>query len=116
MTIRYKCEECGSVLNIKDEKAGTQGRCPKCKAEFLIPSVEAAADASSDSSELVGAEPIYEGYHRALGEVSERVRRAWGQGLLLDIHGQGADADAITRQMRAIASLLVIQSCSSLNI
>lgn len=40
MTIRYQCEECGSVLNIRDEKAGTQGRCPKCKAEFVVPNPE----------------------------------------------------------------------------
>jgi len=28
---------CESVLKIKDEKAGTRGRCPKCKAEFDVP-------------------------------------------------------------------------------
>lgn len=57
MTIRYKCEECGSVLNIKDEKAGTQGRCPKCKAEFLVPSVEAAAAVETTAKGPGGSAP-----------------------------------------------------------
>jgi hypothetical protein len=55
MTIRYKCDECGSVLNIKDEKAGTTGRCPKCKAEFLVPSPD--ADGPHDDDELVDEAP-----------------------------------------------------------
>ncbi len=37
MTIRYTCRSCESVLKIKDEKAGTNGKCPKCKTEFVIP-------------------------------------------------------------------------------
>lgn len=37
MTIRYECPECSSVLKIKPEKAGQQGKCPKCKSEFTIP-------------------------------------------------------------------------------
>lgn len=37
MTIRYTCSSCGSVLKIKDELAGTPGKCPKCKAEFTVP-------------------------------------------------------------------------------
>jgi hypothetical protein len=55
MTIRYTCDGCGSVLNIKDEKAGTQGKCPKCKAEFLVPNpdpdvpVAAAGEGSGNS-------------------------------------------------------------------
>jgi DNA-directed RNA polymerase subunit RPC12/RpoP len=57
MTIRYTCTSCGAVLKIKDEKAGTQGRCPKCKAEFLIPAadgVEAGDGAEADN----GAESV----------------------------------------------------------
>ena len=37
MTIRYTCTGCESVLKIKDDKAGTKGRCPKCKMEFVVP-------------------------------------------------------------------------------
>jgi hypothetical protein len=43
MTIRYKCEECGAALNINDELAGTDGSCPRCHVEFVVPSPEAAA-------------------------------------------------------------------------
>lgn len=56
MTIRYTCTGCESVLKIKDEKAGTKGKCPKCKTEFLVPqpsSDEAdAADESAASPDL----------------------------------------------------------------
>ncbi|MCR9199207.1 MAG: hypothetical protein NXI04_11210 [Planctomycetaceae bacterium] len=38
MTIRYECAQCSAVLKIRDELAGTSAKCPKCKAEFLIPS------------------------------------------------------------------------------
>lgn len=57
MTIRYTCEECGSVLNIKDEKAGTQGRCPKCKAEFLIPTAGEAAAAAVEAPSDAARQP-----------------------------------------------------------
>lgn len=43
MTIRYTCTTCSSVLKIKDEKAGTEGKCPKCKSVFTIPLPEAEA-------------------------------------------------------------------------
>lgn len=42
MTIRYKCDSCGSKLNIKDELAGTEGKCPKCKSAFTVPQLAAA--------------------------------------------------------------------------
>lgn len=37
MTIRYTCPGCDSVLKIKDEKAGTDAKCPKCKKPFVVP-------------------------------------------------------------------------------
>lgn len=37
MSIRVTCDNCGSVLKIKEELAGTQGRCPKCKTKFTVP-------------------------------------------------------------------------------
>jgi hypothetical protein len=51
MTIRYKCSQCGSVLKIKDELAGTNGKCPKCKTKFVVPEPKADAGdvAASDS-------------------------------------------------------------------
>ncbi len=53
MTIRYKCETCGSVLKIKDALAGTDGRCPKCKTEFVVPppEPESVSDAAAGPSE-----------------------------------------------------------------
>lgn len=50
MTIRYTCTDCESVLKIKDEKAGTKARCPKCKAEFIVPAPD---DAESEVAEAV---------------------------------------------------------------
>jgi N-formylglutamate amidohydrolase len=43
------------------------------------------------------AKAYYDGYHNALQEAHDRVSREWGRGLLLDIHGQGAQAEAIYR-------------------
>ncbi|MCA9060968.1 MAG: hypothetical protein KDA85_20795 [Planctomycetaceae bacterium] len=37
MTIRYTCVKCESVLKIRDEKAGTKAKCPKCRNEFIVP-------------------------------------------------------------------------------
>ena len=43
------------------------------------------------------AKPYYDGYHSVLWEAHDRVSREWGRGLLLDIHGQGSEAEAIYR-------------------
>lgn len=52
MTIRYKCEHCGALLNIKDEKAGTKGKCPKCQESFTVPTPAGVAqDASPDDED-----------------------------------------------------------------
>lgn len=51
MTIRVTCDNCGSVLKIKDELAGTDGKCPKCKTRFVVPrhdDEEAAAESVSE--------------------------------------------------------------------
>jgi N-formylglutamate amidohydrolase len=47
--------------------------------------------------ESPAAKPFYEAYHRALQEASERIRQRWSGGLLLDIHGQGAEPEIIFR-------------------
>ncbi|HUQ70670.1 MAG TPA: hypothetical protein VM165_14165 [Planctomycetaceae bacterium] len=39
MTIRLTCAQCGSQLKVKDELAGKQGHCPKCKADLVIPAL-----------------------------------------------------------------------------
>lgn len=62
MTIRYTCTECGSVLKIKDEKAGTDGHCPKCKTAFKVPELAPPAEEIESPSALVTnpAEPSTE--------------------------------------------------------
>jgi N-formylglutamate amidohydrolase len=52
------------------------------------------SDGAYESEE---ARPYYEAYHRALSEHCENVRKLWGVGLLLDIHGQSAETEAIFR-------------------
>ena len=37
MTIQYVCEQCDASLKIKDELAGSKGKCPKCKQPFTVP-------------------------------------------------------------------------------
>ncbi len=48
MTIRFTCAECASVLKIKDELAGTTGRCPKCKTKFVVPAAPSDERPSED--------------------------------------------------------------------
>jgi N-formylglutamate amidohydrolase len=52
---------------------------------------------SSDAYESENAKIYYDGYHSALTEACRRVRAEWGRGLLLDIHGEGSESDAIFR-------------------
>ncbi len=54
MTIRFTCAGCGSLLKIKDELAGTDGKCPKCKTEFVVPDPE-TDDEDEDAAELLVA-------------------------------------------------------------
>jgi len=53
-----------------------------------------AEDGAYESAE---ARPYYLAYHRALEQACDQVRRSWGRGLLLDIHGQGAEGQTIFR-------------------
>lgn len=43
------------------------------------------------------AKPYHEAYHQYLKESRDQVQKEWGRGLLLDLHGQAADAAAIFR-------------------
>jgi N-formylglutamate amidohydrolase len=47
--------------------------------------------------ESAAAKPYYEAYHRALKNSFEYLRQQWVRGILLDIHGQAAEADTIFR-------------------
>jgi N-formylglutamate amidohydrolase len=46
------------------------------------------------------ARPTYDAYHAALAEACKAVKKEYGRGLLLDIHGQGEYKDAICRGTR----------------
>jgi hypothetical protein len=48
MTIRFTCAQCASVLKIKEELAGTSGRCPKCKTKFIVPEPGSDEGSSQD--------------------------------------------------------------------
>ena len=52
---------------------------------------EAAAYESAD------AKRHYDAYHQAIETALHKIRQNWNAGLLLDIHGQGAEADTIFR-------------------
>jgi len=52
---------------------------------------------SKDAYEMEAAKPYYDAYHKALADARKTVQKDWGRGLLLDIHGQGAEAGAIFR-------------------
>lgn len=43
------------------------------------------------------ARPFYDGYHQLLKEYGQAVQKKWNRGLLLDIHGQGAESETVFR-------------------
>lgn len=47
MTIRCACDHCGTSLKVKDELAGTDGKCPKCKKTFHIPDASSEDDSGA---------------------------------------------------------------------
>ena len=56
MSIRFECDQCGSVLKIKDDLAGKPGKCPKCKKAFTVPAAADDVDRSSESTATDSAE------------------------------------------------------------
>jgi N-formylglutamate amidohydrolase len=55
------------------------------------------------------AQPYYDAYHDALARYATAIRKRWGRGLLLDIHGQASARDMLFRgtQNGKTVSLLV---------
>ncbi len=43
------------------------------------------------------AKPVYDAYRDTLAGYCREVRKTYGRGLLLDVHGQGAMKDAVIR-------------------
>jgi N-formylglutamate amidohydrolase len=52
---------------------------------------------SNGAYEAAEARPYYAAFHQAVDEACKQIRRVWGRGLLLDIHGQAAQANVIFR-------------------
>ncbi len=57
--IRFACPACQAPFSVADEKAGKQGKCPKCQSAFLIPGAEPKSlpSASASSSGIARARP-----------------------------------------------------------
>jgi N-formylglutamate amidohydrolase len=59
--------------------------------------------------EAAEARPYYAAFHSAVDEACKQIRKVWGRGLLLDIHGQAAEANVIfrgTRHGKSVAHLV----------
>ena len=52
---------------------------------------------AADAYESERAKPYYEAYHEAVRSACREVDARWGHGLLLDLHAQAADTNAIYR-------------------
>ena len=53
-----------------------------------------------EAYEALEAQPYYAAFHSAVDEACKQIRQVWGRGLLLDIHGQAAEANVIFRGTR----------------
>lgn len=71
------------------------------KPYFVIARFERIyADANrpaANAYESDAAKPVYELYHRSIERARKAIDRKWGAGLLLDIHGQGAEVNTVFR-------------------
>ena len=59
--------------------------------------------------EAAEARPYYAAFHSAVDEACKQIRKVWGRGLLLDIHGQATEANVIfrgTRHGKSVAHLV----------
>lgn len=83
MTIRFTCSECGSVLKIKDELAGTSAKCPKCKTKFVIPSLSSDDDPPAGESAVVQDRPS-ESAAPSSAEVSTQPADSVPAGLIIN--------------------------------
>ena len=63
----------------------------------------------ADAYEAADAKPYYDAYHRALQSACEQLRIDSSAGLLLDIHGQGAESNAIFRGTDNGQSVVVLR-------
>jgi len=74
MTIRFQCSECDAVLKIKDELAGTDGKCPKCKTKFVVPAPDESSTDESAADEK--AEPSSKKESRSRKEKADPKKKS----------------------------------------
>jgi N-formylglutamate amidohydrolase len=88
-------DELAEMIALKlEEKLGAKPFLVIARFERKYVDANRAEDGAYESAE---AKPYYLAYHRAMERACEQVRRSWGRGLLLDIHGQKAEVQTIFR-------------------
>ncbi len=50
--IRFACPGCAATFSVADEKAGKNGKCPKCNSQFTIPAAEPDIDPAPPAADL----------------------------------------------------------------
>ena len=50
MGIQFSCTNCASSLNVKDEFAGRQARCPKCQTVLIVPNSSSHAQPNYEAT------------------------------------------------------------------
>ncbi len=55
MAIKFKCPRCSTELNVKDDMAGKQGKCPSCKTVVTVPAPAAARSRPSGTASAAPA-------------------------------------------------------------
>jgi N-formylglutamate amidohydrolase len=73
------------------------GKKPYCVIARFARKYADANRPTKDAYESADAKPHYDAYHQALAEACREVRRRWGRGILLDLHGQSAQPEIIFR-------------------
>lgn len=71
-----------------------------------------------EAYETAKAKPYYDAYHAALGKYCAEVRKTWGRGLLLDVHGQGMMHDMVfrgTQNTKSVSALKQRYGMKALN-
>jgi N-formylglutamate amidohydrolase len=77
-------------------------------ARFTRKHVDANRPAAG-AYESAAARPYYDAYHAALKAYCASVRKGWGRGLLLDLHGQAAKADTVFRGTVKLSSVALLR-------
>jgi hypothetical protein len=52
---RIICANCQTAINVDAQYAGRTGKCPKCKAQFIVPSTSASELPSNDLQDIASA-------------------------------------------------------------